>query len=70
MSLFATSNATTQSKVHHSEYLITDSDPNGLRMTSSRISKLATQQRIAAMRARVSHKHQLRIRGIKRFYHA
>ena len=53
MSLFATSNATTQSKVHHSEYLITDSDPNGLRMTSSRISKLATQQRIAASVAKV-----------------
>ena len=69
MSLFATSNAPTQSKVHHSEYLITDNDPNGLRMALPRISKLDAQQRMDAISARISQR-QLRLRDIKRFYHA
>ena len=69
MSLFATSNAPTQSKVHHSEYLITGNDPNGLRVASPRITKLDVQQRMGAISARISQR-QLRLRDIKRFYHA
>lgn len=70
MSLFATSNTTTQSKVHHSEYLITDNDPNGLRLAVPRISKQGAQQRIDAMRIRNSQKHQSFASGVSRFFRA
>ena len=70
MSPFATPHVHTMQKVHYSEYIPTDNDPNGLRLAVPRISKQGAQQRIDAMRIRNSQKHQSFASGVSRFFRA
>lgn len=69
MSQAATSKLHTISKVHHSEYITTENDPNGLQLAVPRISRQVAQQRIDAMRARTAYKRQSFMSGVGRFFY-
>lgn len=59
MSIFATPKIDTTSKVHHTEYIATDNNPGDLKFTAPRISDLALQQQIDAVKDRTPHKREM-----------